>query len=49
MTEKTIGEVVREMETNFISGSGTQMSKYVTTDLYEDINKIYAYLNSKTH
>ena len=44
---KTIYEVVREAETKFISGSGTLMSKYVTTDLYEDINKIYAYLDSK--
>ena len=42
-----ICEMVRELETNFISGTGTLMSKYVTTDLYEDINKIYAYLNSK--
>lgn len=46
-TEKTIGEVVREMEQSFTSGTGTVMSKYVTSDLYEDINKIYAYLNSK--
>jgi hypothetical protein len=46
-TENSIGGKVREMETNFISGIGTQMSKYVTTDLYEDISKIYAYLNSK--
>jgi hypothetical protein len=44
---KTVGEVVRELETNFISGNGTLMSKYVTDDLYEDINRIYAYLNSK--
>lgn len=46
-TTNTIGEVVREMEQNFISGTGTVMSKYVTSDLYEDINKTYAYLNSK--
>lgn len=44
---KEVGELVREMETNFISGGGALMSKYVTEDLYEDINKIYAYLNSK--
>lgn len=44
---KDLGELVRKMETNFISGGGTQMSKYVNTDLYEDISKIYAYLNSK--
>lgn len=46
-TNDTIGEVVREMEQNFTSGTGTVMSKYVTSDLYEDVNKIYAYLNSK--
>lgn len=46
-TTNTIGEVVRELEQNFISGTGTVMSKYVTSDLYEDINKTYAYLNSK--
>lgn len=42
-----VSEMVRDLETNFTSGGGTQMSKYVNTDLYEDINKIYAYLNSK--
>jgi len=46
-TDNSIGEVVREMEQNFISGTGTVTSKYVTSDLYEDVNKIYAYLNSK--
>jgi len=44
---KDISELVREAESNYISGGGTIMSKYVTNDLYEDINKIYAYLNSK--
>ena len=43
----TIGELVRELESNFISGTGTLTSKYVTSDLYEDINKTYAYLESK--
>lgn len=47
MEKEPIGEIVREIEQNFISGTGTLMSKYVTTDLYEDINTIYAYLNSK--
>lgn len=42
-----ISQLVRETEQDFISGGGTQMSKYVNSDLYEDINKIYAYLNSK--
>jgi hypothetical protein len=44
----SIGEVVRLAETNFISGGGTTMSKHVVSDLYADINKIYAYLES-TH
>lgn len=42
-----IGELVREAESNFISGGGTLTSKYVTSDAYEDISKIYAYLDSK--
>ena len=43
----TLGQQVRKLETDFISGCGTLMSKYVRTDLYEDINTIYAYLESK--
>lgn len=46
-TDDSIGEIVRDIEQDFISGTGTLMSKYVTTDLYDDINTIYAYLNSK--
>ena len=42
-----IGELVRKLETNFISGGGSQTSKYVNTDFYEDISTIYAYLDSK--
>ena len=45
--QQNIGEMVRELETDFISGGGTLMSKYVTSDLFEDISKIYAYLDSK--
>lgn len=45
--KSNIGELVRRLETNFISGGGTRTSKYVTSDLYEDISKIYAYLESK--
>ena len=44
---KDLTELVRKTEQDFTSGSGTQMSKYVRTDTYDDINKIYAYLNSK--
>lgn len=47
MDNKDISEMVREMENAFVNGGGTLTSKYVTSDLYEDINKIYAYLNSK--
>ena len=47
MTEKSIAEKVKEIEQSYIGGTGTLMSKYVTTDLYDDINKIYAYLASK--
>ena len=45
--EQTLGALVRKLEQDFISGTGTLMSKYVRTDLYTDINKIYAYLESK--
>lgn len=46
-TQESLGVIVRILEQDFISGTGTLMSKYVRTDLYEDINKIYAYLESK--
>lgn len=41
-----IGELVRKAEQDFISGT-TTVSKYVDFNLAEDINKIYAYLESK--
>ena len=44
---QSIPQIVRRLETDFISGGGTLMSKYVRTDLYTDINTIYAYLESK--
>ena len=47
MIEQTIQELVRELETNYISGFKTTISKYVQFDLHENINKIDAYLNSK--
>lgn len=43
----TIGEIVLKLERDFTSGGGTLMSKYVRTDLFEDISTIYAYLESK--
>jgi hypothetical protein len=45
--EDNIGSIIRKLESDFTSGGGTLMSKYVRNDLYEDINTIYAYLNSK--
>lgn len=45
-TNSTIGELVRKAEQDFISGF-TQTSKYVNESLYEDINKIEAYVASK--
>ncbi len=47
INEISIAQRVRKLETDFISGGGTLMSKYVRTDLYTDINTIYAYLESK--
>lgn len=44
--EDSICSIIRKIETNFISGY-TQKSKYVQESLYEDINKIEAYINSK--
>lgn len=41
-----IGAYIRKAENDFTSGT-TRSSKYVSTSLYEDINKIYAYLESK--
>lgn len=41
-----IGELVRRSETDFTSGT-THKSKYVDISVYEDINKIEAYLESK--
>ncbi|MDD5178332.1 MAG: hypothetical protein PHT54_03585 [Candidatus Nanoarchaeia archaeon] len=45
-TENKIGELIRKSEDDYISGT-TLISKYVDFSLYEDINKIDAYLNSK--
>jgi hypothetical protein len=41
-----IGAIVREAENNFVSGT-TTISKYVHTSMYENLNTIDAYLNSK--
>jgi len=46
MEEETIGQLVRRLENNFVSGT-VKPSKYVNFSLSEDINKIYAYRDSK--
>lgn len=45
--EDSVSTIVRKLEQDYISGTGTLMSRYVRTDLWDDINTIYAYLNSK--
>lgn len=42
-----ICELVRKTEQDYVSGSKTTISKYVEFDLYENINRVDAYLNSK--
>ncbi len=44
--ENDIGAIVREAETNYLQGT-TSISKYVQKSMYEDLNKIDAYWNSK--
>ena len=44
--ENNIGEIVRRNEMNFTQGE-TLISKYVSVNMYENLNKIDAYLNSK--
>lgn len=45
--DESVAQIVRKLEQDYISGTGTLMSEHVRTDLYTDINTIYAYLNSK--
>lgn len=42
----SIGSIIRKNETDFISGT-TQISKYVSFQLHDTVEKIEAYLNSK--
>lgn len=46
MQYDTVGALIRKTENDYISGN-TQISKYVTFNQYENIEKIDAYLNSK--
>lgn len=43
---QSIGVLVRRLEREYINGQ-THSSKYVTTSLSEDVNTVYAYLESK--
>src|ERR1035437_7562315 len=45
-TECDVGGLVRRLESNYIYGT-TVVSKYVSKSMYEDLQKIDAYLNSK--
>ena len=44
--EKSVGEIVRRAENDFINGT-TTLSKYVNHSLNDTIERIHAYLNSK--
>lgn len=43
----TLGSLVRKLETNYTSGTPTKLGKYVDFSMYENVEKITAYLNSK--
>lgn len=45
-SKQSLGELVRKMEDDYVDGT-TQLSKYVNFSMYENIEKINAYLNSK--
>lgn len=42
-----VPQLVEKLESDFTSGNGVQMSEYVHIDAKENIDRIYAYLNSK--
>lgn len=46
MAETNIGSLIRELEDNYID-QNVQSGKYVSFDMHETIETIYAYLNSK--
>ncbi len=45
--QNPVGAMVRKQEQDYTNGASTTISKYVQFDLYENLNKIDAYLNSK--
>lgn len=44
--DSDVGQLVRKAEDDFVSGN-TQVSKYVEFSMYDDINRVFAYLESK--
>lgn len=46
MLDKTIGQLVRDAESNYVNGT-TQISDFVSFNLKDNVNQIDAYLNSK--
>lgn len=46
MDKLTIGEIIRKAESDWVSGK-TKHSQYVDFSIYENLNRIDAYLNSK--
>lgn len=46
MTEKSVCQIVRQAETNYLQGN-TVMGKYVSFSMHDTIERVDAYLNSK--
>jgi len=46
-TSSEIGNLIRQMETDYISGTPVKISEYVEFDMYDELNRIDAYDNSK--
>ena len=46
-TSSDIGNLIRQQETDYTSGQPVQISEYVEYDMFEDLNKIDAYDNSR--
>lgn len=46
MESDTLHQIVRQAESNYINRS-SNLGKYVTFDMYDTVEKIFAYLNSK--
>ncbi len=46
-TSSEIGNLIRKMETDYTSGTPAKISEYVEYDMYDELNRIDAYDNSK--